>query len=139
MAKLAPSPADRLNTLIKKSKREALERTLDHQIKSLQLTIPVEREYVFHPTRKWRFDFAIPELRIAIEVEGGTFSGKDTRHTTGMGHHEDCNKYNAAAMLGWRVLRYTAKHIASGQAYDELEIYLKPYSGCAIVSVGGES
>lgn len=33
--------------------------------------IAYDREYRFDPTRKWRADFALPELGILIEVEGG--------------------------------------------------------------------
>lgn len=64
------------------------------------------REYVFHPKRKFRFDWAIPELKIAIEYEG-LFSEK-SGHTTVTGYTKDCEKYNQAALLGWKVLRYTA-------------------------------
>lgn len=64
-------------------------------------------EYKFHATRKWRFDFAIVEKKIAIEYEG-IFSAK-SRHTTVTGFMGDAEKYNAATKLGWRVLRYTAK------------------------------
>ena len=65
-------------------------------------------EFEFHPSRKFRFDWAIPTLKIAIEYEG-VFS-KKSRHTTVSGYTEDCNKYNEAVKLGWRVLRYTAKN-----------------------------
>jgi very-short-patch-repair endonuclease len=71
--------------------------------------IVFEREYRFHPVRRWRFDFAIPELRIAIEVEGGVFSGG--RHTRGIGYSNDLIKYNAATEMGWRVLRYATNQI----------------------------
>ena len=67
------------------------------------------KEFRFHPTRKWRFDFAIVEKKIAIEFEGGVFGGGKSRHTTGKGFTEDAAKYNEAAKLGWKVLRYTAK------------------------------
>lgn len=66
-----------------------------------------EPEYTFHHTRKWRFDFAIPEKKIAIEYEG-LFSDK-SGHTTIDGYTADTEKYNEAAKLGWKVLRYTAK------------------------------
>lgn len=33
------------------------------------LKIEVVKEYLFHPTRKWRFDYAIPDHKIALEVE----------------------------------------------------------------------
>lgn len=34
----------------------------------------VVAEYRFHPSRDWRFDFAIPSRRVAIEVESGAFN-----------------------------------------------------------------
>jgi hypothetical protein len=61
------------------------------------------KEYYFHPVRKWRFDYALPELKIAIEVEGGVWSGG--RHITGTGFLGDCDKYNSAAVMGWIVIR----------------------------------
>lgn len=64
-------------------------------------------EHVFHPTRKWRFDFSVESLMLAIEYEG-IFSEK-SRHTTITGFIEDCLKYREAAKLGWKVLRYTNK------------------------------
>jgi very-short-patch-repair endonuclease len=82
-----------------------------------------EVEYRFHPTRMWRFDFCWPTLRIAVEVEGGTFArvkadGTATkgRHTTGQGFERDVEKYNAAAIKGWLVLRVTTKMVDDGRA-----------------------
>lgn len=66
-------------------------------------------EYKFCQTRRWKFDFANPLIKVAIEYEG-IFSNK-SRHTTITGYVGDCEKYNTAALLGWRVLRYTAKNI----------------------------
>ena len=65
------------------------------------------REYKFHSERRWRFDFAHLELKLAIEVEGLCAEWQKSRHTTIKGYIEDCEKYNAAALLGWTVLRYT--------------------------------
>ena len=70
-----------------------------------------EREYRFNPLRRWRFDFAIPMHAIAIEVEGGVWT--QGRHTRGSGYIKDCEKYNSAVMLGWRVLRYPATEITA--------------------------
>lgn len=61
------------------------------------------KEYVFHPVRKWRFDYAFPEAKIALEVEGGVYTGG--RHIRPKGFLGDVDKYNAAAVMGWRVLR----------------------------------
>jgi very-short-patch-repair endonuclease len=66
-------------------------------------------EYKFHEERKWRFDYAWPDLRIALEVEGGVWSGG--RHTSAAGFVKDMEKYNAAAALGWRVLRCTPENL----------------------------
>ena len=61
------------------------------------------KEFKFHPTRKWRFDYAIPEHKIAIEVEGGVWTGG--RHTSPQGFLGDMEKYNTATLMGWRVFR----------------------------------
>jgi very-short-patch-repair endonuclease len=60
------------------------------------------REYVFHPERKWRFDFAFPSVKLAIEIQG---RGK---HQTIAGVRADCEKHNEALRLGWRVLWFPA-------------------------------
>lgn len=65
----------------------------------------VVREHRFHPKRKWPFDFAWLDLMVAVEIEGGHWHG---RHTRGKGFVDDCEKYNAATALGWRVLRFTS-------------------------------
>ncbi len=70
-----------------------------------QLKITIRKEYRFNLERKWRFDYAIPDLMIAIEVEGGAFTGG--RHTRGAGFVADMEKYNSAASLGWTLIRRT--------------------------------
>lgn len=65
----------------------------------------MQREFCFHPVRKWRFDFAWEGPLLAVEVEGGKWTRG--RHQTPQGFQEDLEKYNAAALLGWTVLRYT--------------------------------
>jgi very-short-patch-repair endonuclease len=74
-----------------------------------------EREYQFDPKRQWKFDFAWPDRRLAVEIEGGTKFGK-SRHSQGDGFEEDCRKYNAAAVLGWTVLRFSTAMVMSGEA-----------------------
>ena len=64
------------------------------------------REHRFDDKRRWRFDFAWPSSRVAVELEGGLYTRG--RHMRPTGFAADCEKYNAAALAGWTVLRYTA-------------------------------
>lgn len=66
-------------------------------------------ELKFHPERRWRFDYAFPSAKVALEVEGGVWSGG--RHTSGSGFVKDMEKYNAAACLGWKVLRIQPRQL----------------------------
>ena len=90
-----------------------------------RMLIPLEREYKFHVTRKWRFDYAFPKLKIAFEYEGQAYQGGKSRHTTITGFKNDCEKYNEAVIAGWQVLRFTAEMIRSGMAYRQIEEVLK--------------
>lgn len=77
---------------------------------SLGLGAPVA-EYQFDDTRKWRFDFAWLDFKIALEVEGGVWTGG--RHTRGSGFLKDMEKYNEAAAQGWLVFRTTPKDLCT--------------------------
>lgn len=98
-----------------------LEETLALHIRYANLPAP-EREYKFHATRRWRFDFAWPERKIAVEVEGGKWTRG--RHQRPDGFEKDAEKYNAAALAGWFVYRVTADMIASGAALTTVECAL---------------
>ena len=81
--------------------------------------VSIEREHRFHPTRRWRFDLAWPDKKVAVEVDGGAFiSG---RHARGAGIRSDCEKFSEAAAMGWRVLRVLPEHVESGQALGWIE------------------
>ena len=94
-----------------------LETLMQTQILAHGLPAPTT-EHEFYDGRKWRFDFAWPAECIALEVEGGTWN--QGRHQTGAGFSADCEKYNMATLLGWRVLRVTGDQIKSGQAIQWL-------------------
>jgi hypothetical protein len=70
-----------------------------------------EAEHRFAAPRRWRFDFAWPAYRVALEVEGGVWTGG--RHTSGAGFVRDMEKYNAAGGLGWIVLRCMPKTLCT--------------------------
>ncbi len=106
------------------SQRTSLEDALAFQIKAAKLPTP-EREYRFHPTRRWRFDFAWPELRykLAVEVDGGLWVAG--RHSRGAGQLADMEKNAAALLLGWRIVRVGAPHVKSGEALEWIEGLLR--------------
>ena len=52
--------------------------------------------------------------KVGIEIEGGAWT--QGRHTRGKGFIADMEKYNHAALLGWRVLRFTPQQVLDGTA-----------------------
>lgn len=62
------------------------------------------RQHKFHTDRKWAFDFAWPEWKLAVELDGGSWIKGG--HNTATGQARDYEKHNAAVRLGWRVLRF---------------------------------
>ncbi len=95
--------------------------------------------------RRWRFDIAyfLP-YKLAIEVDGGTWGRRNPRtgeweqgrpggHTTGAGYQRDCEKLNEAAILGWKVLRFTGADVRSGKALEYIQraLHLPPLGGSA--------
>lgn len=91
--------------------------------------IPALREYRFDLKRKWRFDFIIlpadlcARPSIAVEIEGGVWNGG--RHSRGKGMEADMEKYNAAALAGFRVFRFSPAMVHSGAAIDTIREAIK--------------
>jgi very-short-patch-repair endonuclease len=75
---------------------------------------PFEREYRFHAARRWRLDFAWPQHRLGLEIEGVTVAGG--RHQRIAGFRKDMEKYNALALAGWSLLRVTPADVRTGRA-----------------------
>jgi hypothetical protein len=69
---------------------------------------PVE-QHRFHPSRKWRLDFAWVDDLVAVEIHGGRWSGG--RHVRGDGFADDRAKMNAALSLGWAVFELCDRDI----------------------------
>lgn len=113
-----------------------LEERFDFQIRAFKLIVP-EREYRFaaHAVggpgkglrirleeaglKDWRMDFAWPDLKLAVEIEGGIWV--NGRHGRGAGMIGDMKKYNAATLMGWKVLRFDGDAIKSGEAINTLQ------------------
>jgi hypothetical protein len=88
----------------------------------LGMARPVQ-EHRFDGVRRWRFDYAWPVQKVALEVEGGVWTGG--RHTRGAGFVADMEKYNAATVQGWRVLRCTPDTLCAAATLANLRMLLK--------------
>lgn len=87
------------------------------------------REHRFHPTRRWRFDVAFPQIKLAIELHGGVWIGGG--HNRGKHQQGDFDKINEAQILGWVVLQFGTSHLSKSQIADTLHTVLE-----AIGSIG---
>lgn len=70
---------------------------------AIEIPDPVP-EFEFHADRKWRLDFAWPDLLIGVELDGGVRyyrTEKMGRHQRASGIAGDNEKRNAAVELGW--------------------------------------
>jgi hypothetical protein len=74
-----------------------LDSGLDLHIKAMGLPEPV-REHRFHDSRRWRFDFCWPDLKLAVEIEGGHWNLG--RHQRAKGFQQDIEKYRAGQSNG---------------------------------------
>lgn len=83
------------------------------------LGITLEKEYKFCKARRFRADYAIPEWRLLLEIEGGAFNRG--RHFRGTGAIKDMEKYNLAAVEGWQLLRCTPQEFCKTQMTNWLE------------------
>lgn len=97
--------------------RSYLEALFWQQLEALDLPMPA-KEYRFDPIRRWRLDFAWPDLKLAVEIEGGVWSGG--RHVRGAGFLGDIEKHNALAMGGWCLLRFDGGAVRSGSACEQV-------------------
>ena len=86
---------------------------------------PAESEFAFAKDegRKWRFDYCWPEYHVALEQEGGVWIGG--RHTSGSGFLKDIEKYNAAAVRGWLVIRCTPATLFAEATFDTIKKAIK--------------
>lgn len=89
--------------------------SLDRQCELSGLPKP-EPEVRFHPTRRWRFDWAFRPQMLAVEVDGAIWTAG--RHTRGAGVEKDMEKYAEALLLGWKVLRVSTEMVKDGRAVN---------------------
>ncbi len=111
---------------IARARRQRLENTLAFQTRAAGLPEPA-REVRLIPSRRWRYDFVWPRARLIVEVEGGVWT--QGRHVRPDGFTGDCEKYNAASILGYNILRYTGGMVENGAAIRDIETYLQQLGG----------
>jgi very-short-patch-repair endonuclease len=82
--------------------------------------------------RGWKFDYAIPDLMVAIEVDGNAWQTKGGgRH----GQDSDRVKMNEAAARGWMVFRFSPAQLDKKNAKESVRCVLR---GVARRMGGGE-
>lgn len=84
-----------------------------------ELGLKFEREFRFHPERKWRLDYSVLPRNeyahaVAVEIEGAIWT--NGRHTRGKGYQADLDKYNAATAMGYQVYRFSTNDVLHGRA-----------------------
>lgn len=85
------------------------------------------REYQAIPGRRFRFDFCWVKERLAVEIQGGTYSRG--AHARPLGIKRDYEKGNLAVQFGWKVLQFDADMVKSGQALEFTEKMLRGDNG----------
>ena len=73
----------------------------------------------YRRARNWRCDFAWPDRRLIVEVEGGVYT--QGRHVRPSGFTKDLEKYNALTEAGWKVLRFSRREVTSGEALNVIQ------------------
>lgn len=104
------------NAAVQQARRQKLDGIVAKQLAGLPEFVT---ELEFHPTRKWRLDYAWPQRRVALEVHGGVFT--KGRHTRGVGFTGDREKMNEAACHGWLVIEVSTEQLKAGVARDWVE------------------
>lgn len=83
-----------------------LERDFALRWATLKHAPELRREFCWSRRRQWRFDFAHPGSKVAIELDGGIWRGTKGAHG-GRGAIRDREKDFDAIMDGWAVIRLT--------------------------------
>ena len=128
IAKKTPSKATKKPSAASE-RGKAIQALLEVQIRAVGLSDWSFAEYKFHPDRRWRFDLCWPNRMIAVEIDGGNRMAKIINgRAVAVGRHTqdaDYEKMNEAAILGWRVLRFSPAQVKSGLAISAIERILK--------------
>jgi very-short-patch-repair endonuclease len=105
--------------------KSQLEKIFEAQLLNEPEMIEFEKEVQFLDNRMFRFDFANRQYKIAVELDGGTFSRGKSGHTSGKGIAQDMEKRNLATLLGWRVFYFDTPAVKEGRAIGFLDKAVK--------------
>ena len=90
----------------------------------LHPSLDLHSEYRFLPPRRFRFDFAAVEVKVAIEINGGNW-GRG-RHTNPKALINEYEKLSLAALHGWRVFLLSGEMVTEEWVNAIAEAIKKP-------------
>jgi very-short-patch-repair endonuclease len=109
----------------KPSKKSKAERRFREQLERVpNLKFLTQLHFATSMKRRWRFDFAFPDFKVAVELDGVVMKKIEGRWFT-MGRHADvkgmrgdAQKGNAAIMYGWSVLHFLQDEVSPKRALN---------------------
>lgn len=84
---------------------------------------PVAEHAFAAPDRKWRFDFAWVNNRVAVECHGGLFVRG--AHSRGAHQLKDFEKWNAATDRGWRLFHVTPEQLCTEETIAMVRLAMR--------------
>lgn len=110
-----------MSAAVKRSKPEKPDKASELHIAFRQQLVAFRvegavEEYRFLPPRRWRADFAFPDAKVLVDIEGGIWN--NGRHVRPAEYQKDLYRSNQAQRAGWLHLRFTEKEINDWTAVD---------------------
>lgn len=144
----APVPLTKPSTTARApSQQSKLEDLVAHRIELAGLPVPTRQyRWATDVKRQYRSDFAWPEARLLVEVQGGIWAADPGRHNRGSGYEADLSRSNLAVLLGYRMLCFSERMIRSGdavrsitQALGQVQLVHQQRQGAAALAMPGSA
>ncbi|WP_313515145.1 hypothetical protein [Sphingobacterium sp.] len=90
----------------------------------MELGLEVWPEFHFSVERNYRLDYAIPEYKVAIEVDGGIWMKGNSGHSSGKGIKRDMDKGNLVQLHGWKIIRIEPHELVSDKVLESIKTLL---------------
>lgn len=88
--------------------------------RAVKLPEPV-RNHRFNRLRRFEIDFAWPQWKIGVEIQGGVWMNGRGAHSRPVNILRDMFKHNMLIDDGWRVWHYTPGQVRTGEAIQHLD------------------